>query len=74
MYAYQKHQQDISRSCIELGRHQKPYLPVEKRLCQVCSWRKVDSKCHSFIHCGFPAVDRKILYSTACQDIINLQS
>ena len=58
---------------IELGRHKKPYLPVEKRLCHFCSSGNVDDEYHFLIHCGFHAVSRKILYSTACQNIINFE-
>ena len=75
-----KYQQAISRFRvsshrlgIELGRHQKPYLPVEKRLCHFCSSGNVDDEYHFLIHCGFHAVGRKILYSTACQNIINFE-
>ena len=75
-----KYQQAISRFRvsshrlgIELGRHKKPYLPVEKRLRHFCRSGNVDDEYHFLIHCGFHAVGRKMLYSTACQNIINFE-
>ena len=76
MHVFIKYQQAISRFrvssyriSIELGRHKKTFLPVDKRLCQFCSSRKVDDEYHFHVHCGFHAVGRKILYSTAHQVI-----
>ena len=79
--SFKKYQQAISRFRvsshrlgIELGRHQKPRLPVEQRLCIFCNSRKLDDEMHFLIHCEFHTNARKTFFSTVYKDIVNFES
>ena len=60
---------------IELGRHQKPRLPVERRLCIFCNSRKSDHEMHFLIHCEFHTNARKTFFSAVYnKSIVNFES
>ena len=54
---------------IETGRHQKPSLPPDKRLCKYCKSGKVDDELHFLVHCDFHSKIRKLFYSQLCEII-----
>ena len=43
---------------IETGRHQKPKLPLEQRLCQYCDKLEIDDERHLFESCKFHAQEQ----------------
>ena len=54
---------------IETGRHQKPSLPPDKRLCKYCKSGKVDDELHFLVHCDFHSKTRKLFFSQLCEII-----
>ena len=54
---------------IETGRHQKPSLQPDKRLCQYCKSGKVDDELHFLVHCDFHSKTRKLFFSQLCEII-----
>ena len=79
--SFKKYQQAISRFRvrshrlgIELGRHQKPRLPVERRLCIFCNSRKLDDEMHFLIHCEFHTNARKTFFSAVYKNIVDFES
>jgi len=48
---------------IETGRHQKPYIPPERRVCKFCDSKNVDDELHFLIHCDFHSTARQTFYS-----------
>ena len=80
MSIVQKYQQAISRFRVsshrlgvELGRHQKPRLPEERRLCIFCNSRKLDDEVHFLIHCEFLTNARKTFFSTVYKNIVDFE-
>ena len=76
-----KYQQAISRFRvsshrlgIELGRHYKPRLPVEQRLCNFCNSRNLDDELHFLIKCEFHTNARKTFYLVLDKNICNFES
>ena len=76
-----KYQQAISRFRvsshrlgIELGRHYKPRLPVEQRLCNFCNSRNLDDELHFRIKCEFHTNARKTFYLVLDINISNFES
>ena len=58
----------LSRGCtqsldIETGRHEKPRVPPELRLCKYYESEAVGYALHFLIHCDFHSRDRQILLS-----------
>ena len=58
---------------IELGRHHKPRLPVEQRLCFFCNSRNLDDELHFIINCEFHTNAKKTVYSVLNANIWNLK-
>ena len=57
---------------IELGRHQKPYIPVDERICKFCNLGEIDDEYHFLVHCELNANSRAVLYSDKRQYIVDL--
>ncbi len=57
---------------IETGRHQKPKLPVEKRLCSECN--VLEDEMHHLINCSKNEIHRKTLFNVACSKIDNFNN
>ena len=47
---------------IETGRHQKPKIPKENRICVFCTSRHIDNEIHLLIDCEFHINERNILF------------
>ena len=59
---------------IETGRHEKPRVPPELRLCKYCESEAVDDELHFLINCEFNLRDRQILFSLLDENIDNFYS
>ena len=59
---------------IETGRHHKPRLPPEDRLCKYCKSGKVDDELHFLIYCDFHLKSRKSFFSQLCEIITDFDS
>ena len=46
---------------IEVGRHQRPKLPLEQRICTFCNKNEIDDDVHRVKHCQFHNEERRIL-------------
>ena len=46
---------------IELGRHHRPPIPVNQRLCKFCTAEQIDDELHMLIQCTFHSNERNIL-------------
>ena len=57
---------------VETGRHQKPKLPVEKRLCSECD--VLEDEMHHLIICSKNETRRKALFNIACSKIDNVNN
>ncbi len=57
---------------IETGRHQKPKIPVEKRLCSICN--VLEDEQHHLIACSKNEVFRQALFNEACLKIDNFSN
>ena len=49
------------RSGIEVGRHQRPKLPLEQRICSFCNINEIDDEVHLVKNCQFHNEERRIL-------------
>ena len=49
------------RSRIEVGRHQRPKLPLEQRICSFCNINEIDDAVHLVKNCQFHNEERRIL-------------
>ena len=74
-----KHRMVISRFrcsahhlAIETGRHQKPKVPIDDRICLVC--RSLEDEQHHLIHCSKHDEIRKVLFEAANSDINDFYS
>ena len=56
---------------IELGRHQKPCIPVEERICKFCNLGEIDDEYHFLVLCELHANSRAVLYSGIRQYIVD---
>ena len=56
---------------IETGRHKKPPLPLNQRLCQYCSGSHIDDELHFVIRCQHNQEARVKLYEIAHEHIAN---
>ena len=59
---------------IETGRHEKPRVPPELRLCKYCESEAVDDELHFLINCDFHLRDRQILFSLVGKNTDNFYS
>ncbi len=57
---------------VETGRHRKPKLPVEERLCSDCN--VLEDEIHHLINCSKNETHRKTLFNIACSKIDNFNS
>ena len=65
--------------CIEVGRHCKPKVPREERLCKVCMQNEIEDEIHILFHCTkyecirkqFIAKQSRILNLTSFDDLKN---
>ena len=48
---------------IEVGRHQRPKLPLEQRICTFCNTNEIDDEVHLVKNCQFHNEERRILLS-----------
>ena len=62
------------RLVIETGRHKKPRLPLEQRLCKYCESRKGDDELHFLIHFDFRSKARKLFCFQLCGIITDFDS
>ena len=49
------------RLIIEVGRHQRPKLPLEQRICTFCNKNEIDDEVHLVKNCQFRNEERRIL-------------
>ena len=47
---------------IECGRHQKPCIPTEERICKFCNLGEIDDEYHFLVHCELHANSRAIRF------------
>ena len=59
--------------CIEVGRHCKPKVPREERLCKVCVQNEIEDEIHLLFHCTKYEYIRKQFIAKQSQ-ILNLTS
>ena len=59
---------------IETGRHERPILPVENRICDKCNTNEVEDELHCLITCTSYDHARSTLFQTATKTISNLAS
>jgi len=48
---------------IETGRHERPMVPAENRLCQKCNLNEVEDEIHYLITCPAHSAERESLFS-----------
>ena len=58
---------------IETGRHQKPKIPKENRICVFCTSRHIDNEIHLLIDCEFHINERNILFCCADNEIVDFR-
>ena len=56
---------------IELGRHKRPFVPAEERLCDKCTLNVVGDELHCLMICPRWVDIRRLLIKTACNEIPN---
>ena len=77
-----KHRQSIARIRasshnlgIEMGRHTRPKpTPVDKRICQYCSFNTIDDEVHFVLKCAKNSNERKILFAKLPPDTTSLET
>lgn len=57
---------------IETGRHQRPPVPRENRLCKFCSSSHIDDEIHLITNCEFHQTERYTLYTILKDYVPNL--
>jgi len=48
---------------IELGRHTRPTIPRDQRICGFCGEGEIDNEIHFLMECGFHSNEREILFT-----------
>jgi hypothetical protein len=62
----------VSTEFIESGRHKKPALPQEQRLCQFCKNGQIEDEFHFMLKCEKYSVLRTSLFSAI--DLIDISN
>ena len=54
---------------VELGRHKRPYVPADVRICEKCNLNQVEDEFHCLMRCKKWNDIRLILFQIACKYI-----
>ena len=57
---------------IEIGRHRRPYIPRQQRLCLHCNFGEIDDEIHFLLKCNFHAEARHSLFIASLSLVICL--
>ena len=59
---------------IETGRHEKPKVPPENRICTKCNSNEIEDEMHCLLSCNSNNSARNILFSRICPKIVNFSN
>jgi hypothetical protein len=59
---------------IEVGRHVKQKIPVEKRICKVCTLENVEDEIHMFFQCPAYDTERNFLFKKFDINVVDFKN